>query len=146
MFDYVYIIGAGLIVVLLVWVVMIELRLKKLFRGKKGADVEEIISSINNDLKNSNKSREEIEKYLKNVETRLRKSVSKVSTVRFNPFENSGSNQSFVLAFLDEEGNGAVISSLYSREGVRVYAKPIKNYESEYALSKEEEQAINDSR
>lgn len=142
MSNYIYIIGAGLILVLLVWIILIELRLKKFFKGKKAKDLEGVLLSLSDELKKLNISKNEIEKYLETVEKRLRKSVQNVNTVRFNPFEDAGSNQSFSIAFLNEEGDGAVISSLYSREDVRVYAKPIKNYDSEYTLSNEEKEAI----
>ena len=128
------------------WILSIEIRLKKMFKGKKAGDLESIIHEINNEVKNLNISREEIEKYLETVEKRLQKSVQKINVVRFNPFENSGSNQSFAIAFLNEQGDGAIISSLYSREKVSIYAKPIKNYESEYALSKEEKQSMEETR
>ncbi len=68
--------------------------------------------------------------------------IQKTSIIRYNPFSNIGGNQSFSAAFLDKKGNGIVITSLYAREGNRVYAKPIKNNKSEYTLSKEEEKVI----
>ena len=43
---------------------------------------------------------------------------------------------------LDEEGDGLVISSLYSRERMSIFAKPIKNNKSEYELSMEEKEAL----
>jgi len=46
------------------------------------------------------------------------------------------------LALLDGKDNGIVMTSLYAREGNRVYGKPIKNGKSEYSLSEEEKQAI----
>ena len=62
--------------------------------------------------------------------------------VIFNPFPDQGSNQSFAIGMLDEEGNGLVISSLYSRERISVFAKPVKNGKSEYELSTEEKEAL----
>ena len=62
--------------------------------------------------------------------------------VRFNPFSGVGSDQSFSVALLDKNDNGIVITSLYNREGNRVYAKPIKTGVSEYLLSTEEKSAI----
>jgi len=53
-----------------------------------------------------------------------------------------GGDQSFSLALLDEENNGVVITSLYSKGGNRIYAKPIIQEKSEYYLSKEEIEAI----
>ena len=53
------------------------------------------------------------------------RAFQRVGLVRFNPFEDTGGNQSFALALLDAEGNGWVLSSLHARTGTRVYAKPI---------------------
>jgi len=97
---------------------------------------------LGDELKKINVSKEEIEKYLGTVERRLKKSIQGAGIIRFNPFEDAGSNQSFSIAFLDELRNGVVISSLYSREKVNVYAKPIKEGKSEYPLSEEEKGAI----
>jgi len=70
------------------------------------------------------------------------RNINKVGIVRFNPFQNFGGNQSFSLAMLDGQNNGAVVTSLFSRDGNRVYGKPIKNGNSEFKLAEEEKQAI----
>jgi hypothetical protein len=62
--------------------------------------------------------------------------------VRFNPFGDTGGNQSFALALLDSEGDGVVILSLHSREGTRIYVKPVKKGKAELKVSDEEERAI----
>ncbi len=120
-----------------------EIRLRKLFRGKKAGDLEEIFHSLSEDLRNLQISREKTEEYLKEAEGRIKKSLKKIGIVRFNPFgEVAGSNQSFSIAFLDENGSGAVISALYIRDKIRTYAKPVEKYKSEYTLTPEEEEAI----
>lgn len=68
--------------------------------------------------------------------------VQKIGMVRFNPFSEIGGDQSFSVALLDGNDDGLVITSFYTREGNRVYGKPIKKGESQYALSKEEVKAI----
>jgi hypothetical protein len=68
--------------------------------------------------------------------------VQKVGIIRFNPFAEVGGDQSFSIALLDGNNNGLVVTSFYTREGNRIYAKPIKNGVSHYALSKEEVNAI----
>lgn len=128
--------------VLFLWLLFLEIRFRKIFKGRNAKDVKSILVALDNDLKSLNVSKDEIEKYLETVEKRLKKSIQHVGFLRFNPFEDAGSNQSFAIAFLDETGDGVVISSLYSREKVGIYAKPIKNYQSEYQLSKEEQEAI----
>ena len=70
------------------------------------------------------------------------RTFQRVGLVRFNPFEDTGGNQSFALALLDAEGNGWVLSSLHARTGTRVYAKAIRGGRSDGALSDEETAAI----
>ncbi len=69
-------------------------------------------------------------------------SVQKIGIIRFNPFKETGSDQSFSLAILDGNDDGTVITSLYTREENRVYGKPVRAGQSEYLLSDEEKQAI----
>ena len=69
--------------------------------------------------------------------------VQRLGIVRFNPFSDTGGNQSFCLALLDGHDNGIVISSLHSRDQTRVYAKAIKEGKTEgQQLSKDEKEAI----
>lgn len=65
--------------------------------------------------------------------------VQKVAFRRFNPFENTGGDQSFTLVLLDRENNGVIVSSLYMREGVRVYGKEVGGGKAKQPLSEEEQ-------
>jgi len=76
------------------------------------------------------------------IERDLQGSFGRVGLVRFNPFEDTGGNQSFALALLDGRGDGFVVSSLHSRTGTRVYAKAIAKGASDAALSDEETAAL----
>lgn len=71
-----------------------------------------------------------------------RRAVQHVGVVRYNPFEDTGSNQSFALALLDADGNGVIVSSLHSRQQTRVYLKEITGGQSEAQLSGEETEAV----
>jgi hypothetical protein len=66
----------------------------------------------------------------------------KISVVRFNPFGDTGGDQSFSLAVLDAHDSGYVLSSIHGRQGTRVYVKPIDFGKSKYQLSTEEDQAL----
>jgi hypothetical protein len=69
--------------------------------------------------------------------------IEKVSLLRFNPFEDLGSDQSFILCLLDHSHSGVIITSLHHRNFTRIYAKPVKNGEGDkITLSKEEKSAI----
>src|SRR3990167_5474272 len=79
---------------------------------------------------------------IKNLDNISERTIQKVGVVRFNPFNDLGGNQSFVIALLDNQNNGFVISSLFIKEGNRVYAKFINAGKSDHLLSKEEMEAI----
>lgn len=140
-------VAIGCVILLAGWLAFIEMRLRKIFRGKKAGDLESVLKNLGEELKNLQISREKTDAYLKEAEKRLRKSLKQVGVIRFNPFgESAGGNQSFSIAFLDERGDGAVISTLYMRDNIKVYAKPVKDYKSEYTLTPEEEEAIKRTR
>jgi hypothetical protein len=76
------------------------------------------------------------------VERDVLGSFGRVGLVRFNPFEDTGGNQSFALALLDGRGDGFIVSSLHARAGTRLYAKSVVGGSSESALSAEESEAL----
>ena len=67
----------------------------------------------------------------------------KINVTRFNPFNDLGGDQSFILTILDQNNTGAIVTSLHNRDITRVYAKAIKEGEGDnITLSKEEKSAI----
>lgn len=133
-----------LVIVLIVFIVKLNSKLKKFLIGSSSQNLDDSIDNINTSVKELESFRIELEKYLTTVEKRLKRSVQTVNTIRFNPFKGTGSggNQSFATSFLDEDNNGVVISSIYSREHTSVFSKPIKGGRSDYELSEEEKQAV----
>lgn len=145
--PYVALAALVLGIVLLFVHLSLRRRLARLALGRNGS-IEETISILMRDMKEFKEFRHELEKYLKLAESRLRGSISGLGVVRFNPFtgEGQGGNQSFALAVLDELGQGVVLSTLYSRDRVGVYAKPLAAFASTYELSDEEKQAVERAR
>jgi hypothetical protein len=72
----------------------------------------------------------------------VRHCIQRIGLVRFDAFNEAAGEQSFALAVLDEDGSGVILSSLHARAGSRIYAKPVENGKSIYALSDEEEAAL----
>ena len=93
-------------------------------------------------LRKLEKNLEKVSQELEILKKENKFAIQKVSIVRFNPFSEIGSDQSFSIALLDGKDDGLIITSLYTREGNRVYGKEIKNNESKHLLSKEEEKVI----
>lgn len=109
--------------------------------GKKNLD--EILAELINFLNLSKKEQTEIKKTLAELAASGELHLQKVGIVRFNPFAETGGDQSFSLALLDGQSNGFVISSLHNRDQTRVYVKAIaKGSGDSIELSKEEKKAI----
>lgn len=143
-FETYMIVGVGtIILLLLIWIIRLEVKLKKLL-GSKNGSLDEIISMMRKDTENLKRHAEKTAEELEIVDKKLRKTVSGNETVRFNPFKGtgSGSNQSFATALINSEGDGVVISSIYSRDHLSVFSKPVKDSSSEYELTPEEKSAL----
>ncbi len=127
-----------------VWLFIVERRLRKLLGGKDAKSLEGVIGTLGEDIRALENFRAETKAYLATSETRLRRSIQGVETIRFNAFQGNGEggNQSFAVAILSENGDGAVISSLYARDRQSVFAKPVKNFVSINELTEEEKMAI----
>jgi hypothetical protein len=133
--------GSLIIIILLLWILRLERKLRKLLVGK-AENLDESIVALTAKQKEADVFMTEMEKYLTTVEKRLQRSIQSVETIRFNAFDGVGANQSFATALINEHGDGVVFSSLYGRERTSIFSKPVKGAKSEYELSEEEEQAI----
>ena len=130
------------------FVIYLHFRLRNLLGGTNARKIEDGMSVIRSELKAMQNFSEQASSHFQNIEKRLRKSIQGVDTLRFNPFKGTGSggDQSFSTVFLNENGDGVVVSSLYSRERVSVFSKPIKSFASEYEMSEEEKQVVGRAR
>jgi hypothetical protein len=79
---------------------------------------------------------------IRGIEGGSRHAVQRVGLVRYNPFEDTGGNQSFALALLDADANGVMLTSLHSRQATRVYLRTIIAGRCDAALSAEEAEAL----
>ncbi len=101
---------------------------------------------LNEHIKSVAEARSDVDSLTKELDE-LKKSsvfnVSKVGLIRFNPYGDTGGNQSFALSLLNERGDGIVLSSLHGRDRTRSYAKPVKRGEpADFELSEEEMLAV----
>ena len=69
-------------------------------------------------------------------------SIQKIGFVRFNPFQDTGGDNSFMLVLLDRTNTGVLLSSLYMRDGIRLYAKSIEAGTPKQVLSAEEKKVL----
>lgn len=117
-------------------------KISQMFKGAKADDLEGVIFEQIKRLRQTEKSLKDLTEFAEYLEKMALKSTQKIGVVRFNPFRDIGGDQSFSVAFLDAENNGFVLSSLFTREGTRIYTKPIEKSDSRYPLTEEEKEAI----
>jgi hypothetical protein len=143
----IYILSATMILLVL-WIFRLESRISRLLVGKNAKSLEDSFVTITKELQDVHAFTKDMELYLSTVEKRLKRSIQSIETVRFNPFKGTGSggNQSFSSSFIDEKGTGVVLTSMYSRDRISIFAKPLKEFASDFELSEEEKEALEASK
>ncbi len=120
----------------------VDSRLQGLTRGADGDSLEAVLDAHLDKVFAVAREVDDLADRTVALEVAARRAFSRVGLVRYNPFEETGGNQSFALALLDADGDGWVLSSLHARSGTRVYAKAIAGGRAETALSEEETAAL----
>jgi hypothetical protein len=132
-----------------VWVALLqrsEARLRRRLRrvlpeGESGG-IDEILDRQLKQLAGLGERVDALNKLHHELDALSQRTIQKVAVIRYNPFADTGGDQSFAIALLDALGNGVVVSSLHSRTDTRVFAKPVQSGRSKFQLSDEEQDAI----
>lgn len=144
------VLGLGLAVVLLViWVALLQrsearlrARLRRVLPTGESTSLDEILERQLARIETLSQRLDALNKLQHDLEETTNRTLQKTAVVRYNPFADTGGDQSFAIALLDPLGNGIVVSSLHSRTETRVFAKPVQAGRSKYPLSDEEQEAI----
>jgi len=138
-------------IAIVVWLSIITIFLVKtvLHYRRLTADVskKDLISSLNHLISATEQNADDLKKLNEKVVIKAeeaQKHFQRLGFLRYNPFTDTGGDQSFSLCLLDEKDNGFVVSSLHSRENTRLYAKKIESGKpvNSIVLSKEEQEVI----
>ena len=120
---------------------------QKLTKGITKKDLKSILEDLLKKFEKESVRVDELVKETQKIQSENGYNIQKMGLVRFNPFSETGGNQSFSLALLAGEDSGLVITRLHSREMTRIYAKPVKKQKADgFELSAEEKQAIKNSK
>ncbi len=135
---------------LALWLIVVTILLVRMLlhyrRLTSDVSKKDLISSLNQLISNSERNTKDIEmlnnKLNKDIEDN-KKHLQRLGFKRYNPFTDTGGDQSFTAAFLDDLGDGIMISSLHSRENTRLYAKKVAGGKvNAQTLSSEEQEVI----
>ena len=120
----------------------IEKKLDQELAGPGEREMTEPLESLIERLDDTDEKMLEISSGLERLAGSQIGGIQAVGLVRFQAFDDFGGDQSFSFALASADGDGAVISGIFARDGSRVYAKPLMSWSSSYSLSREEEEAI----
>ena len=114
-----------------------------LTQGVNKKSLEEILSNL---VRGEEKLKEDVAKLVARcdkIEKDEKYHIQKIGLLRFNPFKDTGGDQSFILTLVDAHDTGVIITALYSRSGTRWYTKRlVKGKSTEHELSEEEKKAL----
>jgi len=148
--SLIFLVFFGLFLFFLLWIIILQIQLSKLKKKNKAffaessvKNIEELILAHSKNLKLLDKDIQELYNISNQINSLAGRGFHKFSLIRFNPFKDVGGDQSFSLALLNGKNDGITISSLFTREGARIYSKSIVNGISEkHPLTEEEKEAI----
>jgi hypothetical protein len=142
----------GLIVAILLlvaWQGSTNLRLNRTLRqfrglssGIEGQPLDQLLQKILDRSEMDSKTLAQLEADLRDLGTEVQTHIQNVGLVRYNAFNDTGGDQSYALALLDDHGDGAIVNGLFHRTECRVYVKPVQEWKSTYSMSDEEAEAI----
>ena len=142
----------GLVVVLIIgWLGLavklrrLDGRLATLTRGMDGNNLEGTLAAHMDTVDQTVQRMDALEQAVAVLQAQIPGCLQRTSLVRYDAFDDVGGEQSFSVAMLDAQGNGVILTSVYSRLDVRVYAKAIRNGRASHALSEEEARALRES-
>ncbi len=139
-----------ILVIIGIWLTILSFLLFKtlsnynrLTYGVTEKTLSEVLSSLLEKQELSEKEAIHVKSKIQELENRSFHFIQRIGLVRFNPFNDTGGDQSFVLALLNLQESGIIITSLYARTGVRWYIKTVKKGKGvEHELSNEETQSL----
>ena len=119
----------------------------KLGRGLGDKNFKSILENLLKDVDIAKKDIDNLKQYCAKIHKDGLLHIQKIGLVRFNPFKDTGGDQSFILSLVDGNDTGVIISGLYARSGTRWYAKRVIRGKSvEHELSEEEEKALKEAK
>ena len=118
-------------------------RYRTMMAGMEGGNIENLLTDHIAEVRTAMNKVNQLEGEYRRLDAIAAAAIQSVGVVRFNAFEDTGSDLSFALALLDGKKNGVVLSSIYGRNESRVYAKPVVDGQSSYYLTDEEKAALN---
>ena len=135
---------------IIVWMGIITFYLRRMIKnysvfteGVHKKTLEDVLTNMVKEQKITKKDIAFLSTRCDNIEKDGLLHIQKIGLLRFNPFKDTGGDQSFILSLINANDTGVVITALYSRSGTRWYAKRVvKGKGFEHELSEDEKKSL----
>lgn len=130
-------------ILLLIWLWRLSRHYNSLIKGANSQTLMQVLEGIQKTLSSHERVLSTHNKTLAVLGEQGKSHLLSPHVKRFNPFSDTGGDQSFILALLDGNKDGVMITSLHSRENTRFYIKEIKGGKGQgHTLSAEEQKML----
>ncbi len=141
------------LVIIILWLIIVTILLwralsfyNRLTRGVSEKNLKSVLESLLRDVGATKNDILYLKSYCDKIEKESFLHIQKIGLLRFNPFKDTGGDQSFIVSLADGNDTGVIISGLYSRSGTRWYAKRVvKGKGLEHELSEEEKRVLKEA-
>jgi len=133
-----------IILLLTSWITYLHYRFNRLVKTAHKDNIEKSLIEIYDYLKKNHEQNIGISSELQILRKKINTAPRGLGLIIFKAFDGvkSGGTNSFALALLNEKGDGAILSTLHSRERVNVYSKEVAGFKTTVLLTEEETQAL----
>ena len=131
-----------LVLVLLARQNRLQKRIHAMTAGLEGANIEQVLTHYLSKVDTAERQMQTLEQMVGVLQAQIPHCFQRAHLIRYDAFEDVGGQQSFSVVLLDAKRDGLVISGVYNRMDMRVYAKYLSEGCSSHPLSQEEERAV----
>ena len=135
---------AFFLTIFFIWIIVLHFRFRRLVKGSNKNSIEDSIVNIYKYIESANAESKKINNAILLLQKQMKKAPRGLGIVNFKAFDGvkSGGANSFAVAFVNDSGNGIVLSTFHARDRVNVFSKEVKTFKSDVMLTEEEGKAL----
>ncbi len=143
--NMVAIVAAGslvLTIILAIGFIRLDRKYRSIFKKTNSVSVDEVLLSLIHATEDLEAGAKQHEQVLSAHDARIRASIKRAEVIRFNAWDDIKGEQSFTTGFINENGDGVIVSSLYARDKTSIFAKTVTAWTTNQTLTEEEKQLL----
>ncbi|MGI9118398.1 MAG: DUF4446 family protein [Minisyncoccia bacterium] len=126
--------------------IILARKYRSIFKKTNSVSIDEVLLSLIRATEDLEAGSRHHEKVLESHDARIRASIKRAEVIRFNAWDDIKGEQSFTTSFINENGDGVIVSSLYARDKTSIFAKPVNAWTTNQTLTDEEKEILENSK